>query len=201
MLNNVISPFDSGGVKLISYGSPQFLPLLTKEVSNEVRPSIEGVLPYAVVIKNDSPYPILGFAVTWTLTSLSGDIFTYSRTVFDPYKLLPVVPPGDFVFFTPSEYLGKSNLSMGQPLSTGMLGEVRNLLSDFQSQASVTVSLQAVLFSNGTSLGPDQFQSIPKLKRIVQAEFDLYTELNSSGITKESLYVVKRLSQEESDES
>ncbi len=200
MSNSSITPFDLGGVVVVGQNSPRFQNFIEDTVSAEVAPSVRGVLPYSFTIQNNSSHSIVGFVLSWLLTDSSGQTFTHQSVFFDSLKLESVIGVGNSRLVTPVPFLTEE-LSNAKPLSDALLGDISNLVSEFQEQASVEISLDAVLFSDGSSIGPDPDGTISTLRRMIQAEFDLYNQLSKNQFSADVISTTKIIAQKNGAQS
>jgi len=168
------------GVSVTFFSSPEFNALVSKAISNQVRPSVAGILPYSLFIHNNSGKSIVGYGIRWKTISPSGDPMTYNEVVFDRVDLKPVIPRSGYLFLSPLP-LSTENVAKAAPLSAETVQQVQAKVEELQSQASVVASVEVILFSDGTSLGPDHGAVALMLKRMIQAELDLYKRVDQAG--------------------
>lgn len=60
------------GVTIINSNSPEFLPAVNSLVDPAILPSIQAVLPFSYVLKNNTSKFIIVYSTRWTLTDPSG---------------------------------------------------------------------------------------------------------------------------------
>jgi hypothetical protein len=164
-----ITPFNAGGVTVVPSTSPQFGTLLSSVASSPVVATIQPLLPFSVLIKNDGPKAVLGYTVVWAAVNPDRTPYTDFRGMIDYVMLKRLVPPGQLSLATIFGPL--DSLFIDQDFSTVM----SNQLQTFQSRASLTISIDAVLFDDGTVAGGDIFKTIADMRARIRSEYDLFT--------------------------
>jgi hypothetical protein len=177
--NASFTPFSASGISLVPYGSPAFVQLLKASLPDMLPASTLAVLPYSVFVVNASAKPIIAVTVGWTSLDDAGQPNVDYRTVWDVIHLAAVVAPNSASLATIIGPVSAASLA-GQPA----FGDGQEQASVFQAQASVTVALDAVVFPDGTSLGPVRSQSVAQMMTRLRAERDLYTMASSNASTQ-----------------
>jgi hypothetical protein len=134
----------------------------------------DPLLPYTVVIRNDSPREIVAYTVVWSVAVRQ----VYIRNVFGSSMLQPGagLTPG----LTRVVALAPELATQGSKWSAKQAAVVKRLVQSFSNEACVTISLDAVLFADGTAVGPDTANSISRWKAWIQAEQDVFTKATES---------------------
>lgn len=177
--NASFTPFNAMGIRLVPYGSPTFGQLLSASWPPALPTSTLAVLPYSLYVVNSASKPVIAFTVSWSSVDSMGEATVDYRTVWDVISLAAVIPPNGGSLATIVGPVSAASLS-GEPLFGG--GQERAQI--LQAQTSVVVALDAVVFSDGTSVGPDKSQAVTQMMTRLRAERDLYTSVSTSAKTE-----------------
>jgi hypothetical protein len=167
-----VAPFSSAGIEIVPFGSPKFASLLNGMAPSGTVGVVQPLLPFSVIVNNNSQKTILGYTVVWAAVNADGEPYTDFRGLIDYVSLKPVLVPQQASLATilgPLEWL-----PLAQPSTTDV---IKREFDRFESRASVTISLDAVLFQDGTTLGGDRFSTIADMRARIRAEYDLYSSV------------------------
>jgi hypothetical protein len=160
-----------GGITVVPYTSPRFAEKLSGAASPALSATLQPLLRYSVLIENDSETSVLGYTLVWAAVDHDGMPFTEFRGMIDYVALRRLIPPGKISLAT---ILGPSDsLSLDQQLVNSITREVQA----FESRASLTISLDAVLFDDGTVIGNDTHKTLAEMRARIRAEYDLYSAI------------------------
>jgi hypothetical protein len=160
-----VHSLEGDGVVLVSSANPAFDPHLAPEYA--------AILPYTVVVTNNSPQPILAYGVVWRYTDAVGKPLVRVRNVFSGMRLDPGkgLAPGRGNAVSPV-----LALEAGGGAWNAMIGpEVARVAGQYTAATRVDISLDSVLFADGTAVGPDTANLIVHWKGWIDAERDVLT--------------------------
>lgn len=162
---------DAAGVHLLPSTSPEFAAALDPS-----RPTAgDALLPYAVLLKNDSDRNIMAFSVRWTCLRPEGPPVTSDETDWNFSTLKPEdgIPAHRARLFSEISWLGTRHAPKDE--STRQRADDRAAL--YRTMTSVVVSVEAVLFDDGTVAGPSHNGWGPRLIAMLDADRDLADEV------------------------
>jgi hypothetical protein len=166
-----VTDLHASGVSLVPYASSDYTSLAAAAVSPSVAAAIQPLLLYSAFVANKTALPILACTVSWAMVDKTGTPFTNYQTFFDPISLAPAVLPDGAILAT---VMGSIN-TPGVEKNQQILNELAAQASLLQSQASVTISLEAVMFVDGSTIGRDTSLSMAQTRARMRSEYDLYT--------------------------
>jgi hypothetical protein len=167
--NISVAAFNTSGVALVPNGTPDFQLLLGALVPSEILTVIQPILPYSVFIKNESTKSIIAYTLSWATIDNDGEPFTDDRIVCDFISLKPLLSPHSAALAT---FFGPLNPAAAT--DPQLRTEISEQAGTFKSKASVTISVEAVMFEDGTTVGVDSSRSVSQIVARLQAERDLY---------------------------
>jgi hypothetical protein len=168
-----LTDFADQGVRLIGPGDPAFAPLVAATVRGLEQSTTHGnprqelnvgpIEPLTVVLMNDSSTAIVGYSIVWIGTDAMGQAQREPRIYMQPYALKHgfalgydvkqrggVLPPKGNKVVTPFGAFDDQT-SMSMSLSDQDTAE---FVAGFQG-GRIEVQLDAVIFDDGTVIGPD----------------------------------------------
>jgi hypothetical protein len=157
------------GIQLIPSSNARFGALLksfTPSVQEDE--TIRSAKPYSALLINGSGRTIVAYAVRYLWVGFDGkttfhDILTQSIRGNTDLR----VAPNDFAIITPSLFIGRSHPSPWHPKHGGMAGpresDVKSTLGQIALQAAITISLDAVVFEDGSFVGADETHAFARL--------------------------------------
>ena len=77
-----VTDFNSAGISLVGYDSPEFSSLLAASTPADISKMIGPLLPYSVFLKSGAK-PILAYTLSWASVDGAGKTFTDYRTTGD----------------------------------------------------------------------------------------------------------------------
>lgn len=155
------------GIHLLRGGDPLFMASLPADL-----PATSDVLlPYSAMINNEGEREIFAYSVRWTCTAPNGNVVVQESTVYDLSTLRGVAPH--------TRQLVPGNSTTRDEDQIGRLADF------YRHQESIEISLDAVVFEDGSTEGLDTGQHIPRIKAWVDAERDLSQEVQSATSTTE----------------
>jgi hypothetical protein len=168
----------------------------------------------AVYIKNSTNNLVLGYALTWELRDQNGKLLT-SKTVgySEPGILMgdkipknlehtTAIKPGHVRCFTWNSQIHKDSPVPDQtpPNYADESSSIRAVLSSVLSRASdITVSLDGVIFDDGSFAGPNRSGFFEQMQAILTAKVDLLRELEEAsrqGTLDQAIQAIGEISRE-----
>ena len=173
-----VSSLDAYKVVLLPWSHPDFARALKPGMARE----FEALLPYTAVIKNDSDREVIAYSVLWNCVGVDGRVTTGARAV-DTFSILQrganFLPHStEVVSLQLCLEAGASQVDMATKVSMGRLVDV------FSQQISIDISLDAVLFDDGSAIGSDRAGWIPRWKAWLDAEREVLTTAVQSSDTE-----------------
>lgn len=169
-INISVTNFTSGPLVVLPYDSSDFSSLAAS-LPAASRAAIKSLLPYCVFIKNEGQRPLIAYSVGWISTDAAGKTYTDYHTVGDVVRLQPVIRPRTAALAT---VLGP----LDDPLvASNMVSDIAEQARTFAGRVSLSISLESVVFDDGTSIGADRSKAIPQIKARLKAEYDLYNSI------------------------
>jgi hypothetical protein len=166
----LISASEDSQVTLLAPTSTQFQTFVGASVPQTVSDALKPLLPYSVVLRNDSTKAVIAYTVSWTTIDKTGKRNTDYRTVWDINAFKSLIPPNSAGLVTIVGPQSAHSISHNSELTSEIAAEANR----FQIQDSVAISLEAVMLEDGTASGPDPSLSIPQLKARIRSEHDLF---------------------------
>ncbi len=139
---------------------------------------LDVLLPYSPLIKNETTKQIIAYSVRWFCTNSNGKVLTPEVAIYD-FSAFPSttnLPAGAQRLVSHIPGLGSRG-----PVYAQVGDQVSDLLALFGTQETIVISLDAVVFDDGTTIGPDSKQWIARWKAHIDAERDVYTAVAHSN--------------------
>lgn len=169
-------------LRVTTSSAPQFTSRVQQTLGSELANGIAEVLPYSVVITNDSVGPLVGIAVRFNVKTaqrtVTRDFFYYSF----PEPTKPVLAAGESRVFTP---LTRANdVAHGRPvprniaaapLQTWSSGDV-SAISMIAASDEIHVAIEVIVGPDGRTAGADQTRSLAQLTDQLQGYHSMISE-------------------------
>jgi hypothetical protein len=157
------------GVTIIDSKSPEFMTAVTPLVDPAVFPSIQAILPFSYVLKNNTNKFIIVYSTRWTLIDSSGQVTTQDRTWWNLSTLRDgdAIAPGASRFVSPIFRLGVPRVG---PTGDALSHQIERTLAQFSSKAKVETSLETVIFEDGSAVGTDATNATAQAQAYLDAE-------------------------------
>lgn len=165
----VSADWQQKGISLVPASSSEFVNTAPSLTPSNAPPNISSAYPYSFILKNTTSRTIIAFGVRWTCVDGAGQSRSHDRVWSNLSNFT-----GGLAIASGSERLVSPVLTLGPNLESNALTKA---LAPFQGRQSITVSLEAVIFSDGTALGTDANNTIPRIQARIDAERVLLTEL------------------------
>lgn len=162
---------DGVHVYLLPPGSPEF----EAKLGPEGKRVPGALLPYAVLIQNDSERNIVAWSIRWVFRFANRPLIHADWTSYNFLTLKPEdgIPAGK----------GRVATERGdaQPTYLPLISVEEDHAAErarlYSAAVSATVSIESVLFDDGGTAGPDRNGWKPRLKAMLDAERDLTDEV------------------------
>ncbi len=162
------------GIELLPGTSPEFEMTLRSFADADSVSSIRPIIPYSIVVKNNTTRPLIGITVRFYLAGASGRTVWHQMTVGTrSNRASNLIAPGEAVLVTPETGLnavlrpGLSLHTSDVPILKARLAKHAHLYSQ---QERLTISVDSVIFENGDVVGPDNARMLQMLNAWAAAE-------------------------------
>ncbi len=170
-----VRSLESEDVVLLSSSDAGFL----EAFKSPPRKEYAAILPYSVIIQNRSGQEIIAYSVVWERLEPDRRVHRGRRS-WDAFAKLA---PG--AGLVPSSSRAVSLLlsleAGGQTWSAGTEAQSKHLLSLWAGPSTIKMSLDAVLFADGSAAGPDTSGQIPRWKAWLDAEKEVFTKVGAQS--------------------
>jgi hypothetical protein len=166
-LTIAVAPLDKSippGVTVVTSSDPSFASLVDGLVPASFRPILRPILPYSIVVQNNSTLPILAVAFYADMVDAQGHVSSVGqgpvmRGGIPPLKgAHPLLPQGGSVFL-PADQVYSIAVQRAQedlPMLRDFYAKTQKLPAVYESARSVTFVLDLLLFADGKFVGPDK---------------------------------------------
>jgi hypothetical protein len=139
------------GISVIPPGDASFLPAVNSLVPQSVMSTIQSMLPYSLVLRNDTSRKIVAACVYFRVVGQNGGAGGNAECYgdFPPRRVL--LAPGDAMLAMP----GWS----ASPRDPAQRHDLSNRASYYAAAQSVSISLDSAIFGTGKLVGPDQLDN------------------------------------------
>jgi hypothetical protein len=176
-----VTDLNSSGLTLVPYNTARSASLLTVSVPAAISATLEPLLPYSVFIINDSQKTILAYTVRWTsVDQATNTPYTDDRTVCDAISLKGLISPHGYDLVT---IVGPVSSFGSITKSAQILRQITDEGQRLKAQMPVSISLEAVMFEDGSVTGGDTPRSISQIRARLRSEYDLYTAVLARAST------------------
>jgi hypothetical protein len=158
----VTGSWQDSGIFLLPSSSPDFTRLMQSAAPTGTQDQFAAAQPYSFVLQNQTPQTVVAFSTRWTCVDAGGRIRTHDRT----WSTLPKLS-GLYAITSGAEQAVTPMLNPSASLKSGTFAKE---LAPFSGQQSITRSLEAVILGDGTALGPDANNTIPRVQARLDAE-------------------------------
>jgi hypothetical protein len=157
------------GVTLIVPGSAAFSAAAQSVVDPLVFADIEPLLPFCYVLRNNTDKSIIVYSTRWTLTDSLGTSTTQDATWWNlsSFRGGDAIEPGASRLVSPIFRLGVTSFG---PTGSALSKQLRQTLADFNRQDKLAVSLETVIFADGTAIGTDATGAIVSARAYLDGE-------------------------------
>jgi hypothetical protein len=148
-----LAPIDPSlsGITVIAANDSRFESAVATLIKPRDMPAFKPLLPYSVVVRNDTSRNLLGLCVVFRMIDQNGHAGGTSRNFKNfPTGRKPLLIPGQMMLVSVEQPRLQPRAS-GVRLKIGMT----HPLDYYDSSQAVNISLDSVLFEDGTFVGPD----------------------------------------------
>lgn len=169
----VVTPVSDSLSRIVLVGpsDPAFLPAVQALIRTAKFPSYQPALPYSVLVQNDTSRPILDVCVIFDVTQVNGKKDGSLATGWGN------IPPsaGTVSLLVPGAQLLASAVrgySYTTPHRNPPPADLAARLAELTSASSIVISLDSVLFADGTLAGPDTRNNFVRYSQRLAADRD-----------------------------
>lgn len=164
------------GVSVIAPPDPLFAATLSTWLDPQTLQSFDSILPYSVLLRNDSTQGIVSVCVRWVLTDHQGKQVVQTMMLHSLIKEKKRMQlPNQFAFMGPQPGL---NRNIGIEQNARLLSAFRwNNLQLYLNQSSVRVEVDSIVFEDGRIVGPDVNKTMEKVNSWLKADEDLANQV------------------------
>ncbi|MFN0102195.1 MAG: hypothetical protein ACKV2U_08905 [Bryobacteraceae bacterium] len=133
----------------------------------------DEILPYTVAIWNQSDREIIAYVVTWDCTARDGSVSVSSRIVHEFSNLRPGtgLTPGKI------EPVAIPPMVESGIWSPDMSLAIENVVASFRSTEMTHLSLDGVMFADGTVIGPNRSRNVERWRAWLKAEEEVFSNV------------------------
>lgn len=173
----------------------------------------ENLKPLSVFIKNSGSKLVLAYALSWEFNDKNGQVISTKAVGYsEPGVLMGNKIPKDLKHTTAIEPNGvrcfsrdskidvnEGEANLGQNNMRASITSKSKLVEDLSRATNVTVTLDGVLFDDGSFVGPNKSHFFEQMQAMLDAKVDLLRELaeaNQRGDVKQTFDFITQLSRE-----
>ncbi len=142
--------------------------IVASALGPEPSPEIVDLLPYSVVLRNDTGHTICGYTIRLSFVDAAGRSGGLKRQYFNFESTSNgmEIPPGTARLVTPVFSMGPDRMTSVRGISgsSGGLNEALSLKNRLKSQTAVAVSVDLVVLDTGQVIGPDEGNTLSYLE-------------------------------------
>jgi hypothetical protein len=165
----VIPESPSRDVQIVAASHTRIEPMLDANRDT----AADVLLPFSVVLTNNSATDLLGYAVRWQLLNAKNQLISHTVVKFD-YDTYQALPAG-------SSRLLAVLQGFNEPGATVSQARLRQLIQTYSRQTSITVSIDSLVFRDGLALGADREGWLARAKARLEARRELIRLLRSTA--------------------
>jgi len=169
----VVTPVSDSlsGIVLVSPSDPAFLPAVQALIGAANFPFYEPVLPYSVLVQNDTSRPIIDVCVIFDVTQVNGkkdgSLASGWGNIPPSAGAAPMLGPGAQILVSAVRGYAYTTPRRNPPPA-----DLAARLAELTSAASIVISLDSVLFADGTLAGPDTRNNFVQYSQRLAADRD-----------------------------
>ncbi len=186
-------------VYLTSPSDPSYNALLDKLMKGRLDSRVEALKQYSVLVRNLGNKNIVGYSLTWRFTGPGGHPARQTKQYAQVGALLdgqqPKSKPGAWgeIVIRPQAHrfvslmadFGEDSQVVGE-LDPSSATRLEQLTADLAQGSDLSVTLDAVVFEDGSCAGPDEFNFLAGFKAGFQGEQDFFREVTSAADSGQS---------------
>jgi len=180
-----VAPFSEGAVRIVTYPSADFSRDLNKFLRGRSLdlddPLIAKVIPYCVVVENQSDHGLSGLVAIYDFETPRGNrahvsIFLLNQNSNHPEQNFAV---GDVSLIAPVPMLATSIQRLGGPQSwpSSDRSFIEDEVAEFVKNQNISLSIDSIIDENARLVGPDRAQTLLRLNAKSDAEQQLINQV------------------------
>ena len=170
---------EKSGISINEASGSAFAAAIGNWLSPETKELLRPILPNSVIVNNQTDKAIVAVCVRWTLTDLEGRVTVDDMTLQTLIKDRRfMADPGGAVFMSPYTALNRK-IELGK--GTRVMESTFKWpdLNRYAGQRAINISIDSVIFEDGTIIGPDQNKTAEKLSAWLRAEKEIVDQVLS----------------------
>src|SRR5215471_6905819 len=176
------------GIEMLPGSSGDFAKALSAFSGSGTVSLLQSILPYSVIVKNQSSLALRMLVIRLDLKDLAG------KTVWHEASLQAKILPGEMALVTP---IGGLNIPMrpsnlGSPPiqnTTDLTIELARRSQLYDAASEVVVNLDSVVFEDGAVVGPDKINNLGRMNLWRDADWSVVTALLKLGPAERNTYL------------
>lgn len=163
------------GIRLTSLNRSDAITVARQATNQDVPVAMQPALRYSALLHNDTAKSIVAYVVRWKRVSNTGQVSTRDVTLNN-------LPLGRVVPVMGARSIELATLIPVQQLnglSRQDTDRVLAAVADFDTHREVSISVDLVVFADGTAIGPDESLTVAKCRGIIDGERDIIDDIKS----------------------
>jgi len=166
------------GVRLVGATSSTFSQLLQQRVDPEAISLLSPILPYAVIVSNDSSQAVTALTVQYSVKNPAGKPITYRVTLSTLNRAREeMLLPGELALFVPQQKLCAKLRSGSKKMALNKATFNWPSQNLFDSQTEIQISIDVAIFEDGSALGTDAGNTVARRNAHLAAGHDIATSV------------------------
>ena len=176
-----LKPVTYAGLRIALATDPIVQPIVTPAIAG--RPDLVPLLPYSVVLINNTTHIIRAYTLRLTFVDATGKTRARNRQFFNLEAASNgmEISPGANRLVTVLASLTAENSSRSRSfVGAGSPSEANELYSLLQSQTSAVVAVDLIVFDSGQVIGPDEGRTLTYLQAYIAGESETASLLRTA---------------------
>lgn len=181
------NPLHGEGMTVVDHTSPEFIAGVRKFMDADIESKSSSFLPYSIILINNTGKYVWGFTVVYSYPDKIAPAGTPWRYITSPSSRSTdrreMLEPGASMLITPiSDVLGSLDAHGSKKLRMVWdegLDRVLKVWDSDWSSGRIEVSVDSVIYEDGTLVGPDGSDRMGQLNARIRADSDLFASVYS----------------------
>ena len=182
----VLNTPDDEGLRILTVSSPDFQSHVQTLLTPEAIARATSFLPFSIVIMNDSGKYIWSFTVIYTYRNRISPAGTPWKFVVTPTASSAdrarLLAPGARYLITPiSDFIASCDTTGSRTIEPYLDEGMDRMIDLFNTQDSrevIDISIDSVIYEDGTLVGPDALGRLEKLNDQLRADADFFSSID-----------------------